>query len=109
MRRITQPDATPSLFDEPSATQSDAVVTDLAAENGNTDDELDDELDDWDEVPQARFLSWSRAHQLHYCWRRDLDAALRADSTNDAQFFLDRAASYKVLYDESIKLAGDHR
>lgn len=106
MRRVTQPDVTPSLFDEPVTAESDTVVTDLVVEKGNSE-ELDD-LDDWEEVPQARFLSWSHAHQLHYCWRRDLDAALRAEKTSDAQFFLDRAASYKALYDESVKPADDH-
>lgn len=83
---------TPSLFDEPvEQLEAEAVTDDI----GNTDDELDD----WEEVPQARFLSWSPKMQLHYCWRRDLDAATRAESTNDAKFFLERAASYKQELD----------
>ena len=67
-------DATPSLFDTP--------------------DVDDEDVEDWDEVPQARFLSWSVSMQLHYCWRRDLDAATRAHNDRDATFFLQRAAMY---------------
>lgn len=92
MSKRSSNDLTPSLFDEPIEQQQAAVVTD---DIGNTNDELDD----WEEVPQARFLSWSTTMQLHYCWRRDLDAATRADSTSDARFFLERAASYKQEMD----------
>lgn len=79
---------TASLFDEPvEQLEAEAVTEDF----GNTDEDLDD----WAEVPHARFLSWSNAMQLHYCWRRDLDAATRAENNNDAKFFLERAVSYK--------------
>jgi hypothetical protein len=81
-------DLTPSLFDEPTEQLEAQVVTD---DIGNSADELDD----WVEVSQAHFLSWSRAMQLHYCWRRDLDAATRAVSTSGATWFLQRAAAYK--------------
>jgi hypothetical protein len=82
VRRVQhRSDLTPSLFDEP-VEQAPAI-------------EQEDELDDWDEVPQARFLSWSEAMQLHYCYRRDLDAALRAECSPNASFYLERAQRYK--------------
>jgi hypothetical protein len=84
-------DLTPSLFDEPDAAV-DAPADDV--------EETDSELDEWQEVPAARFLSWSDAMQLHYCWRRDMDAALRTDSDADATFFLTRANVYKQSLDE---------
>jgi hypothetical protein len=79
-------DLTPSLFDDAPAPIVDAVEA--------LDD---DELDEWREVPQALFLSWSPLMQLHYCWQRDMDSALRADNNTDAQFYLTRAASYKEM------------
>jgi hypothetical protein len=72
---------TPSLFDEPELVA--AVV----------EEEEDDP--DWDEVPQAVFLSWSVARQLDYCWRRDLTSAVSSEPTPSAEFFLQRAAAYK--------------
>lgn len=75
---MTQKYDGPSLFDEPEP-------------------EAEDELPDWNEVPQPLFLSWSHSMQMSYCYRRDLDSALRADNDVDAQFFLDRATTYKDL------------
>ncbi len=80
---------TPSLFDDPP------VVEDVA-------DDADADTDEWVEVGQAHFLSWSRAMQLHYCWRRDLDSAVHALSNDDAAFYLQRAASYKTALDIAI-------
>lgn len=72
---------TPDLFDEPEAEPEPE----------------DDGLPEWQEVPQARFLSWSVPMQFTYCYRRDVDSALRADNDMDAEFYLDRAALYKRL------------
>jgi len=80
-------DFTPSLFDEPAPVEE---TVEAVVEDDN----------DWEEVPQARFLSWSTAMQLHYCWRRDLTSALDADNDHDATFFLERAAHYKEALDE---------
>jgi hypothetical protein len=98
-------DLTPSLFDELPETSKDALVTDVSKEIGNNVEELDD----WDEVPQARFLSWSRGMQLHYCWRRDLDAALRAANDNEATFFLERAAMYQRELEVENTYGPNHR
>lgn len=80
---------TPSLFDEPDPEPSSDVSLDVVTE---TDDE-------WIEVSQAYFLSWSTAMQLHYCWRRDMHSALEALDDVEAEFFLRRAASYKAELD----------
>lgn len=53
--------------------------------------------DEWQEVPQARFLSWSAAEQFAYCARRDESSALLADSPSEARWYLDRANAYKEL------------
>jgi hypothetical protein len=84
---------TPSLFDEP-----DPVP--VVVEQSSDDDTGDD--DEWHEVPQAVFLSWSDARQWDHCWRRDLHAATHADDTYWQRFFLDRAAAYKTLRDDAI-------
>ena len=57
----------------------------------------DDDLPDWEEVPQARFLSWSPEMQFAYCARRDQDSALRAESVEEFDWFTARAARYKEL------------
>jgi hypothetical protein len=49
----------------------------------------------WQEVPQARFLSWSKARQDEYCARRDEDSALYSGSPEWSAFYLERAASYR--------------
>ena len=51
-------------------------------------------MSDWQEVPQARFLSWSREMQLAYCAARDADASMSTDSPWWATFYSDRAAGY---------------
>lgn len=82
---------TPSLFDEtPPELQPDEQ------------DDVSD-LDEWQEVPQERFLSWSAAGQFGYCRKRDLDSALRADNNEDAAFFLERAAMYERLINDSVQ------
>lgn len=53
------------------------------------------ENDEWQEVPQARFLSWSYAMQLAYCEARDINSATYADTPEAAQWYLDRAKSYR--------------
>lgn len=78
-------DLTPSLFDEPADV---AEVADDA-----------DELDEWVEVPQRVYVTWSLAMQLHYCWTRDLDSALRCTNDDDASWFLWRAGLYKARYE----------
>lgn len=52
--------------------------------------------DEWREVPQARFDSWSREMQLAYCAARDYDSAAHADSLEWCEFFLARARSYEA-------------
>ncbi len=84
---------TPSLFDEPE-TEPEQSRTEQAEATDET------ELDDWHEVPAARFLSWSAVAQFGYCRKRDLDSALRADNNDDAQFFLDRAKMYERLMND---------
>jgi hypothetical protein len=48
----------------------------------------------WQEVPQARFLSWSDAMQRAYCAARDRDSAANSDSLEWCEFFLERAKGY---------------
>lgn len=51
---------------------------------------------DWQEVPQARFLSWSIAMQNSYCRARDLDSAISAEGRGeDPNFYLERAEMYR--------------
>jgi len=59
------------------------------------------DLPEWQEVPQARFLSWPRKQQLDYCARRDERAALEPDSPAEERFFLERAAEYRRLKAEA--------
>ena len=53
----------------------------------------------WQEVPQARFLSWPPRMQAAYCRDRDLDSAEHAESEAWQQFYLRRAN----MYDEESK------
>lgn len=48
----------------------------------------------WQEVPQARFLSWSEERQLTYCAMRDEDSA-QVCEPEDEQFYLERAKGYR--------------
>lgn len=49
----------------------------------------------WNEVPQARFNSWPERMQLAYCIARDKDASIHCDTSEEAQWFLWRAAMYE--------------
>lgn len=71
-------DDTPSLFDDPPV---DAEAPDETPE-------------DWQEVPAARFLSWSPRMQAAYCRDRDLNSAQHADTLRELEFYRDRAAGY---------------
>lgn len=55
-------------------------------------------LQEWREVPQEIFLSWSDKNQLIYCANRDLDAAKMAESEwgdlEQAAWFRARALAY---------------
>lgn len=53
--------------------------------------------DEWQEVPQERFLSWTAAEQFAYCARRDESSALIADTSIEARWYLARADAYKEL------------
>lgn len=81
-------DLTPSLFD----LLDDQIPADVA-------EDVADELDDWIEIAESVFVTWSHALQLHYCWRRDLDSALRCSVDDDASFYLQRAALYKTRFE----------
>lgn len=61
--------------------------------------------EEWQEVPQEVFLSWSTAMRLRYCWRRDLHAMLHAENESDTvfAFFSQRAA----LYEADLKTCHD--
>lgn len=50
----------------------------------------------WQEVPQARFLSWSSEQQMAYCRDRDLDSLEHADTEWDKEFYLGRANAYDM-------------
>lgn len=54
--------------------------------------EPEPEPGEWQEVPQARFLSWSIPMQLQYCAARDLDSA--GQDGADINFYLDRRDGY---------------
>lgn len=64
----------------------------------NSDDEPDlfsePEPEEWHEVSQARFLSWSESMQLSYCAARDINSSLSADNPTDAAWYLWRARLY---------------
>ena len=70
----------PSLFDVPTPT----LVTQAP-------------LEEWREIPQMLFLSWSAARQFAYCAARDEDSVLSAESDEEILFYGRRAASYKEL------------
>jgi hypothetical protein len=48
----------------------------------------------WNEVPQALFLSWSPAMQRSYCAARDRDSAEHAENDWWRHFYLGRAETY---------------
>jgi len=51
---------------------------------------------EWHEVPQARFLSWSDDMQRAYCAARDDASALTArERGEDPEFYIKRAESYR--------------
>ncbi len=54
-----------------------------------------EEQPEWQEVPQERFLSWLPAMQLAYCAARDIDAASRAISAEEIEWYLARARAYQ--------------
>lgn len=51
----------------------------------------------WREVPAALYLSWSPQRQHAYCAARDEDAALHADTTIEAEWYLARARAYREM------------
>lgn len=53
--------------------------------------------DDWQEVPQARFLSWTVGEQMAYCAARDIDSAAQADTAEEIDWYLERARSYQEM------------
>ena len=58
-------------------------------------DEMEsDDRSSWQEVPQARFLSWSDAMQQAYCRARAVDSALYEEDPEWAEFFLARSKTY---------------
>lgn len=77
-------DETPSLFEQQAGTSQlpthEADVM-LPAES------------EWQEVPQARFLSWSPQMQAAYCAARDEDVALCG--WQPTSFYLERAEGYR--------------
>ena len=50
---------------------------------------------EWQEVPQARFLSWTDAEQLAYCAARDRDSASHEDDPWWCAFYVERAQKYE--------------
>jgi hypothetical protein len=52
--------------------------------------------EDWEEVTQARFLSWPDDQQRLYCARRDESSALTAEERGeDPLWYLERAKGYR--------------
>jgi hypothetical protein len=51
----------------------------------------------WQEVPQARYLSWPLAQRYKYCEERDRDAAEHAENYHEATWHIERADSYARL------------
>lgn len=93
----------PGLFDppvEPTAVKAQAspqaapgaAIGDRPTHRGPEPDDY--EVGDWREVPQQRFLSWSRSMQLKYCAARDLHSAEEAEDVDDIEFFLERRKAY---------------
>lgn len=63
------------------------------------DDSVDEETageSDWQEVPQALFLSWSERRQLAYCAARDEDSAAGAATLEELNWYRERANAYKA-------------
>lgn len=85
-------DETPSFdfeTDPPSESQgTDAEATTASAGGLEVESE-------WQEVPQALFLSWSPQMQAAYCAARDEDAALCG--WEPTSFYLERAEGYRGL------------
>ena len=52
---------------------------------------------EWEEVPQARFLSWSPKAQAAYCAARDSASALEATTVEEIDWFTARASMYKEM------------
>lgn len=107
MKKPTQP-----TFDfdaEPCEQSNGHGQASVPAEGGNRREEVDvatrqtDDADTpvvvavstWQEVPAARFLSWSHEMQLAYCAKRDEDSANEALSEEWAEFYRQRARDYR--------------
>ncbi len=81
----------------------------VTAERGNWREEVDAAASDrrcrphvssvvsvWQEIPQARFLSWSEEMQRAYCAARDDASALTAhERGEDPEFYRNRASVYR--------------
>lgn len=68
-------------------------------------DDNDDDVSHWQEVPAARFLSWTSAEQFLYCAKRDYDSAGNAEDLEWAEFYLTRATHYEALKKEHARSA----
>lgn len=51
----------------------------------------------WQEVPKARYDSWSEERQLSYCALRDEDSAKYALEPSWAEFYTNRAKMYREM------------
>lgn len=106
-----------SLFDEVSVDcgVADGEVTyQLPVEQSEASSSLagHPRVNEWREVPQPLFLSWSPARQFAYCAERDLRASIEyATSSEEKQWFCDRAAGYTRMKEElrhGSTLMGSH-
>lgn len=85
MRRKKAEDDGPSLFDEVDAPSEPTEPADVNAES------------EWQEVPQERYLSWTKCEQYRYCAARDYDAAVYADTADESEWFIARAKMYEEM------------
>ena len=78
-------------LDPPNLVEPDRA---LQPESGRSTGRADQE---WHEVPQARFLSWTDAERLAYCAARDTDSAASAEDDEWREFYQQRARMYETM------------
>lgn len=89
-------DDTPSFSFEDEAPEPTPEV--VGTSKGNAEAPALEAESTWEEVPQARFLSWSPGMQAAYCAARDEDAAIcGVDGPGMTMFYIQRAEMYRCM------------
>lgn len=61
------------------------------------------DVEEWREVPQALFCSWSLQRQLAYCAARDEHASISDGGEGWAEFYVERAKAYRQMLTKALR------